>query len=208
VVCYGSSTLYHAAWARGDLLELLRKLDHVGIYVLIAGTYTPAAWSLFRGAWRRCTLATVWGLAACCSLVVGIGGVLPIWLATTTYLAMGWGVLFCYHELARDHSHRTLLPLPLGGICYSAGAVINLAGWPIVVPGVFGAHELFHLFVIAGSACHVAFMLEVVLPAQPPADWLPTSSGAHSRRLRMDRTQTYGPAWLQRRNEPRNTRTE
>jgi hemolysin III len=171
VVCYGSSALYHGAWTDDNVLEHLSKLDHVGIYVLIAGSYTPAAWALFRRTWRRYTLAIVWSVATCCGLVVWLRGVLPAWLSTATYLAMGWGVLFCYHELARTQSHRTLLPLPLGGVCYSVGAMINLAGWPVVVPGVFGAHELFHLFVIAGSACHVGFMLAVVVPAQPPADW-------------------------------------
>ena len=77
---------------------------------------------------------------------------------------MGWGAIFCYIELARIYSHRTLLPLPLGGLFYSVGAVLNLARWPVLFPGVFAAHELFHFFVIAGSACHVFFMIEVVVP--------------------------------------------
>ena len=81
---------------------------------------------------------------------------------------MGWGSLFCYRELARTYSHRTLLPLPLGGIFYSVGAAINLAQWPVFSPGVFGSHELFHLFVIAGSACHILFMSRVVVPAPWP----------------------------------------
>jgi len=178
VVCYGSSALYHGAWAGAEAVPVLRKLDHMGIYVLIAGTYTPVAWALFRGVWRRWTLATVWGMAASCSLLVGIRGVLPAWLSTTMYLAMGWGVLFCYRELARGLSHLSLLPLPLGGVFYSVGALINLAGWPVVAPGVFGSHEVFHLFVIAGSACHVAFMFRVVVPAQPPADWQTSPGGA------------------------------
>ena len=99
---------------------------------------------------------------------IWFGGVFPVWLATLIYLAMGWGSLFCYRELARTYSHRTLLPLPLGGIFYSVGAVINLAKWPVLSPGFFGSHELFHLFVIAGSACHVFFMMQVVIPAPWP----------------------------------------
>ena len=131
-------------------LNRLRRLDHVGIYLLIAGTYTPAAWSLLKGAWRRGTLATVWGVAGVCAMRVWLGGVLPTWISTLIYLSMGWGVIFCYRELARDLGHRTLLPLPLGGAFYSVGAVINLAGWPVLLPGVLGAHDLFHFFVIAG----------------------------------------------------------
>src|SRR5262249_9686236 len=99
---------------------------------------------------------------------VWYGGVLPIWVSTLVYLAMGWGSLICYRELARRYSHRTLLPLPLGGIFYSVGAVMNLAKWPVLSPGVFAAHELFHFFVIAGSACHIFFMLNVVIPAPGP----------------------------------------
>ncbi len=144
----------------------------MGIYVLIAGTYTPAAWSLMKPAWRRGTLAIVWCVAGFCGARVWFGGILPTWLSTLIYLGMGWGVLFCYRELARNLGHRTLLPLPLGGIFYSVGALINLARWPVLLPGVFGAHELFHFFVIAGSACHVLFMLRVVVPARAPAGWL------------------------------------
>ena len=151
VICFGNSALYHAVWLSGEPLSRFRRLDHVGIYLLIAGTYTPASWSLFRRSWRRGTLATVWSLAGFCSARVWFGGVLPTWMSTSIYLAMGWGVLFCYRELARSLSHRTLLPLPLGGAFYSVGALINLSGWPVLEPGVFGSHELFHFFVIAGT---------------------------------------------------------
>jgi hypothetical protein len=85
---------------------------------------------------------------------------------------MGWGVILCYGELVRVFGHRTLLPLPLGGAFYSLGAVINLAGWPVLLPGYIGAHDLFHVFVLAGSACHVVFMLQTVVPAAPPVGWL------------------------------------
>ena len=97
---------------------------------------------------------------------------MPPWASTLIYLAMGWGVVFCYRELARLLGHRTLLPLPVGGAFYSVGAIINLAGWPVLFPGILGAHDLFHFFVIAGSACHVLFMLRTVVPAEQPAGWL------------------------------------
>jgi hemolysin III len=171
-VCYGNSFLYHGVKLNGEPLMRLRRLDHVGIYVLIAGTYTPAAWSLMKATWRRGTLKVVWCVAGFCGARVWLGGILPSWISTMIYLAMGWGVLFCYRELARNLSHRTLLPLPLGGIFYSVGALINLSGWPVLRSGVFGAHELFHFFVIAGSACHVLFMIRVVVPARAPAGWL------------------------------------
>ena len=179
--------------------------------MLIAGTYTPIVWSLLRGPWLWGTLTTVWTIAAVSVLRVWCGGVLPVWVATLIYLAMGWGSLFCYRELARTYSHRTLLPLPLGGILYSVGAMINLAKWPVLIPGVFGAHELFHLFVIAGSACHVFFMLQVVIPApwpgvlvlpvrsQPrPALLLRWARAMLSRRVRRWVLFLPHPGWLER----------
>jgi hemolysin III len=170
MACYGGSAAYHGACVDAEALSRLRRLDHVGIYLLIAGTYTPGAWTLLSCGLRRRTLATVWTVAAVCSARVWIGGTLPVWTSTAIYLAMGWGVLACYRELVRNHGHRRLLPLPLGGVFYSVGAIINLAGWPALHPGLFGAHELFHLFVLAGSACHVGFMLKVVIPTEPAAD--------------------------------------
>jgi hemolysin III len=167
--CYAASAAFHGVPYRGPALSPFQRLDHVGIYLLIAGTYTPVVWSLMRGPWLWGTLATVWTLAAGSAARVWCGGVLPIWVSTLIYLGMGWGSLFCYFELARTYSHRTLRPLPLGGLFYSIGALINLAKWPVLSPGFFGAHELFHLFVIAGSACHVYFMVRVVVPAPWPA---------------------------------------
>ncbi len=166
--CYAASAVFHGVTLHGERLSRFQRLDHVGIYLLIAGTYTPVVCSMLRGGRMWGTLATVWTIAAVCATRVWCGGVLPIWVSTLIYLTMGWGSLFCYWELARSYSHRTLLPLPLGGLFYSIGAVMNLLRWPVISPGVFAAHEIFHLFVIAGSACHVFFMLKVVVPAPWP----------------------------------------
>jgi hemolysin III len=167
-LCYGVSAAFHAVQHRGELVGWLQRLDHVGIYCLIAGTYTPVAVALMRGAWSWGTLVTIWTVALLCASRVWYGGVLPVWASTLVYLTMGWGAVLCYCELARGYSHRTLLPLPAGGILYSIGALINLAQWPVLSPGYFGSHELFHFFVIAGSACHIFFMLKVVVPAVEP----------------------------------------
>jgi hemolysin III len=169
MLCYGISALFHATPQHGRLLSHLQRLDHVGIYVLIAGTYTPIAWSLMRGLWRWRTLTAVWTVALVCGTRVWWGGVMPMWVSTPSYLAMGWAALFCYAHLATTHSHRKLLPLPLGGVFYSVGAILNLTRWPVIFPGVLAAHELFHFFVIAGSTCHIIFMLSVVVPSQEPA---------------------------------------
>ncbi len=181
ILCYGVSALFHAVQPQGELLSRLQRLDHVGIYLLIAGTYTPVALALLRGAWSWGTLTTVWTVAFVCGSRVWYGGVLPIWISTLVYLTMGWGALLCYCELARGYSHRALLPLPVGGVLYSVGALINLAHWPVFWPGQFGSHELFHFFVIAGSACHIFFMLNVVIPASEPVPPPARTSAAQLR---------------------------
>ena len=117
-----------------------------------------------RGRWRRWTLASVWGVAATATALIATGRHFPPVLGTGLYLAMGWGVLACYSEIAQVVSHRALLPIVVGGLSYSVGAVLNLLHWPVLFPGVFGAHEVFHLFVLAGSLAHYRFILKVVVP--------------------------------------------
>jgi hemolysin III len=94
---------------------------------------------------------------------------MPRWLSSAYYLLMGWIGCLTFYELAAAVSYAALRPMWVGGLFYSVGALIHLARWPIVWPGVLGAHELFHLFVMAGSVCHYWFMLTVVVPFQHPA---------------------------------------
>ncbi len=166
-VCYGASTLFHGVRVSAHELGFYNLLDYIGIYVLIAGSITPLAWNLLCGAWRSWTLAVAWLTAGAGTAVHLAFGMLPVSIATVTYLAMGWGALFCYFEIARKHSHRRLRLIWIGGVLYTIGAVINLLEWPNPWPGVFGRHEIFHLFVMAGSLSHFWFMLTVVVPYAP-----------------------------------------
>jgi hemolysin III len=164
VACSLASTLYHSVRLHDEGIRFYALLDYIAIYVLIAGSYTPIVWNVVRGHWRRGILAVVWGGAA-----LGIGlrvslETLPAWLTTALYLAMGWGAILCYFEVARGLSHRALWPIVGGGLLYSVGAVVNLLRQPILWPGVFQAHELFHVFVVAASAVHYWFMLTVIAP--------------------------------------------
>lgn len=162
--CYAASTLYHGLDLPPERLAALDRLDRIGIFLLIAGSYTPLAGNLLRGWWRRATLATVWIVAAVASTLLATGIPLPTPLATGLYLGMGWGSVACYAELARAVSYRALRPLLLGGLSYSLGAVLNVIEWPVLQPGFFGAHELFHLFVLGGSLAHYRLILQVVVP--------------------------------------------
>jgi hemolysin III len=197
IICYGVSAAFHGVRLSDEALYRLQRLDHVGIYLLIAGTYTPVAWALMRGSWSWGTLTTVWTVALLCSFRVWRGGVMPIWVSTPVYLTLGWGALFCYFELAKTYSHSTLLPLPLGGVFYSIGAVLNLMRWPVLLPGVFGAHELLHFLVIAGSTCHIFFMVKVVVPS-PASARLPVRVNPSRPDLRAhhDRASRRGNHWL------------
>ena len=173
--CYTASTLYHGLRLPHDRLAAFDRLDRIGIFLLIAGSYTPLAWCLMRGRWRWGTLASVWSIAAVASCLLAIGGPFPPLVTTGLYLGMGWGSIACYAEVARVASHRALRPLVAGGLFYSVGAVLNLLRWPALWPGLFGPHELFHLFVLAGSLAHYRLMLRVVVPFEPGPDLRPAT---------------------------------
>lgn len=168
--CYAASTALHTARAPEPQLRRLERVDRAAIYVLIAGTYTPLAWTLLEGRWRRVTLGAIWGTAAAAATRVAVAGPLPRALSLGLYLAMGWGGLACYRRMARATSHRAMRPLLVGGALYSAGAAVKAAGWPDPWPGRFGSHAVFHLFVLAGSLAHYDLMLRAVVPHEPEAD--------------------------------------
>lgn len=174
VVCYAASAHYHAAGGSAEQIDFHRRLDHVGIHLLIAGTYTPLAGLLLADRWRRGTLTMAWLAAGVGSAVLLLHGVLPPWLSTILYLTLGWGAYFAYREMTRRHPGRDFRPVVTGGVLYSVGALINLAGWPSPWPGWLGSHELLHLFVMAGSLAHYRFVLELVAPATDfgPPRWI------------------------------------
>jgi hemolysin III len=164
VFCSASSTLFHGIRTSDKSLRTFELMDNISIYLLIAGTYTPIVWTFLRGYWRSGVLGLVWFWAALGILIHISCGTLPAWQPTTYYLAMGWGAIFCYFKVVRGLSHRILAPILAGGVLYSVGAAFNLLNWPVLWPGVFQAHELFHLFVVAASLLHFYFMLTVVAP--------------------------------------------
>ena len=164
VSCSLASTLYHGVRLPDEGIRLYALFDYIAIYILIAASYTPIVWNVLRRPWRGGILALVWGGAALGVVLRVAFRTTPPWLTTGLYLAMGWGSILCYFEVARGLSHRALLPIIGGGILYSIGAMVNLLRQPILYPGVFQAHELFHVFVVAASGLHYWFMLTVIAP--------------------------------------------
>jgi hemolysin III len=175
--CYAASTLYHGLRIPDDRLAAFDRLDRIGIFLLIAGSYTPLAWGLLRGQWRWGTLTAVWLITAVASGALAVGGPFPPLLTTGLYLGMGWGGAVCYAELARAVSHRALRPLVAGGLLYSVGAALNLLRWPVLWPGLVGGHELFHLLVLGGSLAHYRLMLHVVVPFEHGPGEVPLGPG-------------------------------
>jgi hemolysin III len=159
VLLYAASTLYHALPLPPHRLRPLRTLDHIAIYFLIAGTYTPVALVTLHGPWGWALLAAAWAIA-----IAGIPFKIwwldaPIWLSTATYLAMGYMALLAAAPLAAAVSLGGLVWLVAGGVAYTIGAIIFSRERPNPFPGVFGHHEIWHLLVLVGSGCHFAFMV-------------------------------------------------
>jgi hemolysin III len=161
---YAASALYHLLPLSPAGVARLRRLDHMTIFVLIAGTYTPFCLLALDGAWRWGLLGLIWGLA--------MGGVLlkllwmdaPRWLSVVLYLGMGWVAVIAAPALFRAVPAEGMAWVLAGGLTYSAGALVYGLKRPNPLPGVFGFHEVWHLFVVAGSACHFWAVLRYIAP--------------------------------------------
>lgn len=163
ILLYAASTVYHGLSLGAVGLRRLRMLDHIAIYFLIAGTYTPVAGIMLRDAGGPGLLAASWTIAA-----AGIPFKIrwldaPAWISTATYLGMGYLALLAVAPLA-DAVGGGLLWLIAGGVAYTVGAIIYTIERPDPLPGRFGHHGLWHLLVLLGSACHFAFIALHVAP--------------------------------------------
>jgi hemolysin III len=161
---YLASTMYHSCLGGPHRIMTLKKLDHCMISVLIAGSYTPICLITLRGNGGTFLLALIWGLAALAILLKLCWVTCPKWLSSSVYLIMGWLCVMVFPQLLSILSMGKFMLLLGGGICYSVGAVIyalKLNAFNIKHP-YFGSHEIFHLFVMAGSVCHYLFIWQVV----------------------------------------------
>lgn len=154
VIMFASSAAYHLVDSSPAVIESLRKLDHSAIYLLIAGTYTPLCLHFFTGFWRTGILVIVWSLA-----LIGVGIKLlviraPRGLTAGVYLGMGWLSVLGIGQILRTMPGGALFWLLVGGLFYTVGAGVYVAKRPNLAPGVFGFHELWHIFVILGALSH------------------------------------------------------
>ena len=160
ILLYGASATYHSVDLTGRSLRVFRKLDHMMIFVLIAGSYTPVCLIVLGGKLGYTLLALVWGIAAVGMLVKACWITCPKWFSSVIYIAMGWVCVLVFGPLLKTLSAPAFLWLLAGGIIYTVGGVIYALKLPIfnAKHKFFGSHEVFHLFVMGGSICHIIFM--------------------------------------------------
>ena len=154
IALFSASATYHLTKAKPALLQILRKLDHSAIYLLIAGTYTPFCINAFTGFFRWGLLAIIWAIALA-GIVVKIFYVkVPRWLNAAVYVVMGWLCISAAGQMAVMLPVSSMVWLIIGGVVYTLGAVIYATKIFNFVPGKFGFHEVWHIFVLLGALAH------------------------------------------------------
>ena len=164
ILLYVASTVYHTFGKTSKVHLRLKKLDHMAIYVLIAGTYTPICLIVLGGKTGLMMLALIWGLAALGILVTGLWVHCPKWVSSVIYIAMGWTCVIAFTQIINSLPGAAFNWLLAGGIIYTVGGIIYALKLPIFnnKHQYFGSHEIFHLFVIGGSVCHFILMYNYV----------------------------------------------
>ena len=164
VVLYTNSTLYHCLNTSVKGRVRLRKLDHTSIYILIAGTYTPMCLVVLReqGAWGWTLLGIAWGVALL-GLILCVAWITsPRWVTAGLYMAMGWMGAAAIVPMLQRLPVAGFAWLLAGGILYTVGGVLYAVKWPGRNNPRFGCHEIFHVFILAGTLCHFLLMYQVV----------------------------------------------
>jgi hemolysin III len=162
VVMLGTSALYHRVHWRSSARMWMRRADHAGIYILIAGTYTPVGLISLDGAWRVTVLGIVWSGAAAATLLKFCWVRAPKWVSVVFAIALGWVGVAAMPEIAKHEGLAPVVLLALGGLAYTAGAIVYARRRPDPIPTVFGYHEIFHAFTLVALVCQyvaVAFFV-------------------------------------------------
>lgn len=164
ILLYAASTTYHTFDLSTNTNKILKKLDHCMIFVLIAGSYTPICLIVLHGRTGFMLLTIVWSIA-----VIGIIFKLcwvtcPKWVSSALYIAMGWVCVLAFTQILNALPKAAFNWLLAGGIIYTAGGIIYALKLPIfnAKHKYFGSHEIFHLFVMAGSLCHFIMMFQYI----------------------------------------------
>ena len=161
IMLYGASAAYQTFNTAAPVRRIFKKLDHAMIFLMIAGSYTPMCTIVLDPPAGYMLLALVWGIA-----VLGVGFTIcwidcPKWVSSVIYIAMGWSALLVLGKLYSTMPTYAFVWLVAGGVMYTVGGVIYALKFGLKgkLSGIFGSHEIFHLFVMAGSLCHYVMMI-------------------------------------------------
>ncbi|MCD2492311.1 hemolysin III family protein [Lacrimispora sp. NSJ-141] len=164
ILLYGASTIYHTLDISPKVNKALRKFDHMMIFILIAGTYTPICVIVVGGSLGMFLLALIWSIALAGILIKAFWITCPKWFSSVLYIGMGWVCVLAFTQILNNLPHAAFGWLLAGGIIYTAGGIIYALKLPIFNSKhkSFGSHEIFHLFVMGGSICHFILMYQFV----------------------------------------------
>ena len=164
ILLYAASTTYHTFNISEHVNKILRKIDHMMIFILIAGTYTPVCLIVLGNNAGYRLLTLVWGIAIAGILVNALWINCPKWFSSLVYIAMGWICVLAFRQIVLALPKSAFLWLLTGGLIYTAGGIIYALKLPIfnATHKNFGSHEIFHLFVMGGSLCHYVMMYAFV----------------------------------------------
>jgi len=162
VALYTASTVYHIIDKPEAMRKIARRIDHMMIFVLIAGTYTPICLIALNGPLGYGLFALIWGVAISGIVMKALWMNAPRWLTSGLYILMGWMVVLAMHPIIAALSPEGFQWLLAGGIIYTIGGIIYALKWPFKNNKWFGFHELFHIFVLGGSFCHFVLVVAYV----------------------------------------------
>lgn len=164
ILLYAASTVYHTFDISEHVNKILRKIDHMMIFILIAGTYTPVCLIVLGNKSGYQMLSLVWGIAIVGIIINALWINCPKWFSSLVYIAMGWICVLAFRQIVLALPKSAFLWLLTGGLIYTAGGIIYALKLPIfnATHKNFGSHEIFHLFVMGGSLCHYVMMYAFV----------------------------------------------
>lgn len=163
ILLYTASTLYHSLKLSEKSVQILHKIDHMMIFLLIAGSYTPICLIPLRGGWGWTLFGIAWFLAITGILLKIFWFNAPRWISTIFYIGMGWVVVIAFIPLVNSMPFAAVMWLVAGGVSYTIGAVIYGLKKPNIFKKYLGFHEIFHIFVLGGSFCHFILMFRYIL---------------------------------------------
>ena len=165
ILLYAASTTYHTIDRSERVNTILKKIDHMMISVLIAGSYTPICLLVLKGRTGIILLSIVWGIAVIEMLIKAFWVFCPKWVSSVLYIGMGWTCVLAFTQILNALSPAAFGWLLAGGIIYTVGGIIYALKLPFFNTRHknFGSHEIFNLFVMGGSACHFILMYAFIL---------------------------------------------